>query len=232
MPLQQQIVDGEVPQPIAMPHPRIWHGIGRQLAHPTGWAGWLTGVLMGVVNRGPNAAMLDALDLSADDHVLDAGCGAGQLMTAMLKSAWRVDGFDGSALMVQQASRRNALAVAEGRCKLAHATFSALPYADNLFTRIAASNVIYFWQDIPRVIAEFQRVLRPGGRIIIYATAAQSMANWRFAQTGTHRLFSPESFEGALREAAGNSMTLDVRQIQLKGGVTGMIATLDSLPPK
>lgn len=230
MPLHSHHIDGDRALTTAMPHPRIWHGIGRQLAHPTGWAGWLTGVLMGVVNRGPNAAMLAALALSADDHVLDAGCGAGQLMAAMLKVARQVDGFDGSALMVQQASSRNALAMADGRCKLALAHFSALPYADNLFTRIAASNVIYFWQDIPAVVTEFQRVLRPGGRIVIYATAAQSMATWRFAQTGTHRLFSPESFEKALREAAGDRLAVSIRCITLKGGIIGMVATLDDRP--
>ncbi len=212
---------------IPVPRPRLWHGIGRQLAHPHGWAGWLTGAMMGVVNRGPNAAVLAALDLGADDTVLDAGCGAGQLMRAMLRQAWRVDGFDGSPLMVRQAAKCNAGAISAGRSSVKQGDFAALPYGDASFDRIAAANVIYFWQDIPAIIAEMRRVLRPGGRLVIYATAAESMAGWRFAQTGTHRLFTPPALEAELRAAAGDALTLAVECVAISGGITGIIATLN-----
>lgn len=218
-----------MPEAAAFHSPMLWHRIGRQLAHPHGWPGHLIGTLMGLANREPNRLVLEKLAAEANDTVLDLGCGPGHAIAMLAPHCAHVHGIDQSAVMVRQASRRNRRAVRCGRVSIAPGSFHDLPYPDGHFDRIMASNVMYFWNDIPAVIAELRRVLRPAGRIVIYVTDASSMRSWRFAQTGTHRLFSVGQFGDHLRRATAGGMSTNIEVVRMSGGVRGLFAVLDDL---
>jgi ubiquinone/menaquinone biosynthesis C-methylase UbiE len=137
-----------------------------------------------------------------------------------------VFGIDRSPTMVAAARRRNRVAVAAGRSAITAGRAEALPYPDRRFDRVMASNVMYFWEDIPAVVAELHRVLRPGGRIVLYVTDARSMRGWSFARSGTHRLYEADAFEALLRDAAAGRLAVRVEAARLFGGIRGLLATL------
>jgi ubiquinone/menaquinone biosynthesis C-methylase UbiE len=46
-----------------------------------------------------------------------------------------------------------------------------LPFPDGLFDLVTAVETHYFWPDLPADMREIQRVLRPGGTLVVLAEA-------------------------------------------------------------
>jgi SAM-dependent methyltransferase len=107
-------------------------------------------------------AMLALAGDVAGRRVLDAGCGAGPLFAALRERGADVTGVDASAGMLALARRRlgddAALHVADLR--------DPLPFPDGAFDDVVASLVLHYLKDWGPTLAEFRRVLRPGGRLI------------------------------------------------------------------
>jgi ubiquinone/menaquinone biosynthesis C-methylase UbiE len=200
-----------------------WHIFGRQLALPRGMAGRLTGYLMRHLNRMPYRFAIDALDVQADSHVLELGFGPGEGLAALSNLARQgsVHGIDASATMLAQAQARNAAAVAAGSMTLRQGDFAELSYPDHAFDRVLAVNVAYFWHDPAAVLREIRRILAPGGRLSVYVTDRDTMQNWPFAASETHRLFDAELLQQAM--IAGGFATIEIRRIRLPRGVKGLV---------
>lgn len=96
-------------------------------------------------------------------RVLDAGCGAGQVMEPLLARGAEVAGFDLSAAMVDLARQRLGAAVDLRVGDLG----AALPYADAEFDVVIVSLALHYVEDWASALAELRRVLRPGGRLIV-----------------------------------------------------------------
>jgi SAM-dependent methyltransferase len=121
-------------------------------------------------------AMLALAGDVAGRRILDAGCGAGQLLAALRDRRAIVTGIDKSPGMLRLARRLlgdNAdLQVAE--------LGSPLPFPDDTFDDITASLVLHYLQDWGPALAELRRVLQPGGRLI-------ASVNHPFAENLWHR---------------------------------------------
>jgi demethylmenaquinone methyltransferase/2-methoxy-6-polyprenyl-1,4-benzoquinol methylase len=105
------------------------------------------------------------------DHVLDAACGTGDLAEAFAAAgAARVRGVDFTAEMLEVASRK-AAHVRRGNRRAAPqyvlGDIMALPFADASFDIVSIAFGIRNVSDPPRALAEFRRVMRAGGRLII-----------------------------------------------------------------
>ncbi|MFC7026182.1 class I SAM-dependent methyltransferase [Promicromonospora thailandica] len=108
-------------------------------------------------------AMVDLAGDVAGLQVLDAGCGSGPL-TAALRSAGAVmTGIDGSPEMLATARRRLGDDVPLHVADLAE----PLPFADDAFDVVVCSLVLHYLEDWDAPLAEFRRVLRPGGRLVL-----------------------------------------------------------------
>ncbi len=201
--------------------------LARQLSNPTGFAGRLVGGIMKMANRAPTRMAVEALAIQPGESVLDLGCGPGQAAALMLPLALpgRVVGIDQSQTMILQAGRDNRRAMAAGQMDFHLATFEALPFDAAIFDAVLASNVMYFWHDPVPVLAEIRRVMKDEGRLSIYLTSADSMQNWGFAEAGTHRLFSAEDVEAALRDGGFADGDICVRVVPIGKGVSGILAT-------
>jgi ubiquinone/menaquinone biosynthesis C-methylase UbiE len=140
-----------------------------QFGHPRGLVGRLIGWAMAVKNRERNDWTLEALDIRPADRLLEIGFGPGITLAAAaeLASSGLVAGIDRSALMVSQASRRNARAVREGRVRITLGDSRRLPFPDSSFEKAYASNVTMFWDNAQAHLAEMRRVLRPGGLLVL-----------------------------------------------------------------
>ena len=168
--------------------PRSFRGwLVGQFGRPTGAWGHVVGWMMAhrTSNRRRNRWTVDLLDLRPGERVLEIGFGPG---LALEQAARRVGegglvvGIDRSAVMLAQAGRRNAGAVARGRMNLQQADVDALPHFGIPFDAILTVNSVGFWMDPVTRLRELRERLRPGGRIAITvqprsrgATAATSM---------------------------------------------------------
>lgn len=117
----------------------------------------------------PGNALLE-LDLPAIDAILDGlprgtaadvGCGTGRLTQRLAARGHRVAGIDGSLAMVRQA-RRNVAGV-----PFLLGDLRRLPLADESVDLVTSALALTHVADLAAVLAEFSRVLRPGGAAIV-----------------------------------------------------------------
>jgi ubiquinone/menaquinone biosynthesis C-methylase UbiE len=112
--------------------------------------------------RDPDAAFAP-LKLRAGLRVLDVGCGTGDQLRIMapLVAPGPAVGVDLSATLVARARRR--AAPAAGQVSFHVGDACALPFADGVFDRVVANQVLLHLADPWRAVAQMRRVLRPGG---------------------------------------------------------------------
>ena len=139
--------------------------------------------------------------------VLDVGCGTGRFWeNPALPRTLTVTLVDVSPGMVREAT---AVATAAGftAAQGQVADAQALPFADGAFDVVIANHMLYHVPDPSRAVAEFRRVLRPGGTALIATNASGHMAqlNDLVAQVmgpydiGLNEVFGIEVGEGVLR---------------------------------
>lgn len=192
----------------------------QQLARPQGVAGRLIGSAMDVANRRPTRLALSLLAARPGERVLDAGCGTGAALAALLaQTAVTASGVDPSPTMLAAARRRLG-----PRVELAEVAIEALPFADGAFDAALALNVLYFAGSDGAMIRQLHRVLRPGGRLVAYVTHRDSMANWPFARQGMHRLFDAAQLAAALTEGGFAPDRVCVQEAAITASVTGLLA--------
>lgn len=141
--------------------------LNRAFAHPQGVLGRLGGLIMERATGQRNEWTISLLNLADSDHVIDVGCGPGALVQALTTRVPRgfVAGVDMSPLMVEQASRRNALAIHAGQVAIKQSSALELPFKDASFDKALSANSVPFWPDQLAGVKEMQRVLKPGGTI-------------------------------------------------------------------
>jgi SAM-dependent methyltransferase len=207
-------------QPLA-----LWQALGDQLRNPSGLVGRLTGALMGIANSKPNALAIAALRIRDGESLLELGCGPGHALNSLLDASprTRVIGLDWSELMLLRASRRNRSALDSGRLSLVRGDFARLPLIAESADAILGVNVAYFMRD-SAAIREACRVLRPGGRIVLYATDRSAMRRWPFAGRHSHRLFDRNRLTALLRAGGFAADRIHIESVDAGFGVTGLLA--------
>jgi ubiquinone/menaquinone biosynthesis C-methylase UbiE len=144
-----------------------------QFGRPRGAAGSFAGWDMAhrPSNRERNGWVVSLLDVQPADRVLEIGFGPGLAISGLARQVrppGHVDGIDHSAVMLRQATRRNAAAIRAGRVRLTRASVEDLPPAfDGPYDAIFAVNSLPFWKAPAQRLEELRRRLAPGGRIAI-----------------------------------------------------------------
>jgi ubiquinone/menaquinone biosynthesis C-methylase UbiE len=140
-----------------------------QFGNPRGGLGGLVGKLMARKNRERIDWAVSTIDIQRDDHVLEIGFGPGVAIQRIAGMATKgfIAGIDHSEVMVEQASKRNAKAIQEGRVDLGHGSVEALSYGNEAFDKVFAINSMMFWPKPVENLKELRRVLKPGGLIAI-----------------------------------------------------------------
>jgi SAM-dependent methyltransferase len=158
-----------------------------QATAPARFGDWLTdrgarrpsgvrsrGVYRDPTHHRPNfLAILSALTLKPEDHLLEVGCGGGVLLQKALETGCKAAGVDHSPEMVKLALEQNREAVSDGRLQVREAEADKLPFPDGTFTCAAMTNVFGFLANPVGVLAEIRRVLAPKGRIAVFTLGVE-----------------------------------------------------------
>jgi 2-polyprenyl-6-hydroxyphenyl methylase / 3-demethylubiquinone-9 3-methyltransferase len=105
-------------------------------------------------------------------RALDLGCGGGLLAEELAKLGLSVEGVDpsGPSLLTARAhAETSGLPIGYVR-----GTGEALPFAEASFDLVVCCDVLEHVSDLPRVIAETARVIKPGG-IFVYDTINRTL---------------------------------------------------------
>ena len=145
--------------------------IRSQFRQPRGFAGWLAGWEMALrsSNRQRNVWAVGLLGVEPTDRVLDIGFGPGIAIRELSRRATPglVCRVDHAAVMVRQATRRNAAAGRAGRVVLRLGAAEQLPAFAEPFDKVLAVNNLGMWHAPDAGLQALHRLLRPGGRIAI-----------------------------------------------------------------
>jgi SAM-dependent methyltransferase len=145
--------------------------IRSQFMRPRGFVGWLVGWEMALrsSNRQRNVWAVGLLAVEPSDRVLEIGFGPGIAIRELSRRATQglVCGVDHSAVMVRQATRRNAAAVRARRVDLRLGAAEQLPTFTEPFDKVLAVNNMGMWHAPDEGLQALHRRMRPGGRIAI-----------------------------------------------------------------
>lgn len=137
-------------------------------AFPRGVSGRLAGRVMARTNRARNTEVSEFLEIGPDDRVLEVGHGPGLLLPDLARRTGApVTGVDPSPEMVAMAQKRNANLVRAGRLRLHTGSACATGAATGSMDLVLSMNTIAMWPRLDGGFAEFRRVLRPGGRVVV-----------------------------------------------------------------
>ncbi|QCW50820.1 methyltransferase domain-containing protein [Nocardioides dongxiaopingii] len=131
----------------------------------------------------------DRLGLTAGDRVLDMGCGAGRHAFEMYRRGADVVAFDMDAdelagVLDLFGAMKEAGEVPEGaQADIKQGDALELPFADDEFDRVVASEVLEHIPDDTQAVRELVRVLRPGGTLAVTVPRwLPEVVNWKLSE--------------------------------------------------
>ena len=160
--------------------------------------------------------LIEWLSPSANERILDLGCGTGQLSEEIAAAGCSVVGVDLSAEMVREARRK----FPELRFEICDAR--ALPFVQE-FDAVFSNAVLHWIPEAGQVVAGISRALKPHGRFVaefggkgnvqnVVAALEQGLADLKISPEGTNSWYYPSLAEySALLERYG----LEARQALL-----------------
>ncbi|WP_406346659.1 class I SAM-dependent methyltransferase [Streptomyces sp. NBC_00648] len=180
---------------------------------PRGIPGLIGGAIMSRGNAEQEAWAVEHADLAPGKQVLEIGPGPGvglALAAEAVAPGGRAIGVDPSATMRALARERCALHLATGHATLREGTADDTGLPDASVDSAISVNNVTLW-DRQAAYKELQRVLRPGGVLVI--------VHHRHTMNTT-----PEQLHDELVEAGFADVTLDVRGRTLNRAAVGILA--------
>ncbi len=183
---------------------------------------------MGRWSRRLGDAFIDFAGIDDGARVLDVGCGTGALSASLLSEHPHVTitGIDPSAAFVAAARAR----LSDKRHKFEVGDAQGLRFGTSEFDAVVSMLVLNFVPDPARALAEFRRVVRPGGRVAAcvwdYDEMAMLRTFWDAAQAldptaaSIHERLMPLGRKGELealwrsagvRDVEGRALAIEAR---------------------
>ncbi|MBI4531406.1 MAG: methyltransferase domain-containing protein [Candidatus Latescibacteria bacterium] len=120
--------------------------------------------------------VFDRLRVPVSGHLLEIGCGSGQLWTSnrdRIPAGWQIVLSDLSTGMIQEV--RANLKGGRNQLSFTGLDIQALPFEGGVFDVVVANHMLYHVPDRRRALSEVHRVLKQGGRFYAATNGQRSM---------------------------------------------------------
>jgi ubiquinone/menaquinone biosynthesis C-methylase UbiE len=109
------------------------------------------------------------LHLHPGARILEVGCGAGLITSALARNGYVVDALDSTMAMLQVTRNDAAHQCVQDRIRMYSADVHALPFQAHTFDMVIAIGVIPWLHSERLALRQMQRVLKPGGYLLVTA---------------------------------------------------------------
>lgn len=146
--------------------------------------------------------------ITPDDQVLDFGCGPGTFAIRMAGYCKSVVGVDITKEFITEAIQAFA-ALGLKNASAIHVAPYALPFRSASFDAVLMVDVIHHLDDIPSSLKEVLRVLKPGGKILVFEPNKLNPLIWLVHyfdknENGLLSLGTPRKYASILKEYSSN----------------------------
>jgi len=143
------------------------------------------GLLEGRFEKEPREKGLELLAIKEGEAVLEVGVGTGFSLREIARSVGtggKAHGIDTTPEMLRLTEKRLGKAALLDRVALHEGDARAMPLGDNMFDAVYMSAALELFDtpDIPRVLGEIKRVLKPGGRLGVVSLAKEGRESFWF----------------------------------------------------
>ena len=112
---------------------------------------------------------IDELNLHPSSRILEVGCGAGLITAALARNGYIVDALDSTMTMLRMTRNEATIQCVQDQIRMHAADVHALPFQTRTFDLVIAIGVIPWLHSERLALREMQRVLKPGGYLLVTA---------------------------------------------------------------
>ncbi len=111
--------------------------------------------------------------VDSDSLTLDVGCANGGNSRKLLaKTGCKIEGVDYLDYLVEMGQRENVEAGVADRFNIQQGSILDIPFPEKHFDFVFCRDTLSVIDDLPKAVAECQRVLKPGKSMLVYVTQA------------------------------------------------------------
>lgn len=144
---------------------------------------------------------LGKVTVGSDYVILDIGCGGGKTIDKLARMApqGKVFGIDYSADMVEFSKEINKTLITQNRVEIIEESVEKMSFKDGFFDLVTAFETYYFWTNFPSALREINRVLKPGGKLLLVNELLHGVTPANIIKETHVRLLPLEEIQNALQ---------------------------------
>jgi ubiquinone/menaquinone biosynthesis C-methylase UbiE len=198
--------------------------LSEQLMNPSGERGVEVANMMNETNIGMTYNSINNLSLKEGEELLEIGHGnAGHLQQLLAKAKNLIyKGVDISELMIQEATRINAVFVENKTAAFVLYDGQNIPFQDNTFDAVFTVNTLYFWENPQAFLKEIERVMKPGGRFSLTFAEASFMEKLPFTKF-TFKLYNLNQVVDLVNQTGLEIEKTDIQKEEVKSKTGEMV---------
>jgi ubiquinone/menaquinone biosynthesis C-methylase UbiE len=187
--------------------------IAKQFGKPTGIGGIVSTFIMNRINQVQYKSVMNNLNCSQKDRILDIGFGNGYLIKQLAKKKeGYFYGIEISNDMLKNGCKRNSELIKQGKVHLTKGNVMDIPFENSFFDKIYTVNTIYFWENLDKSLSEIKRVLKPNGIFINVIYSKQWLDNIKYTQYGFSKYTPKELEEATLRNGLNVFQVIETKK--------------------